>query len=648
MSKKSLQSSRRKSETGQNSKIEIADLHLSNFELYRHRGDIGKSFAELSLALCILPSLKEIYYTSYLEVFESWITSVEEKYGFERSMTLFEVALKHYPNSSDLKYLLAKILYRHGSLYEAWSYACLAHSGCSEDPNAQETRDHLTNALIDRWHLPMLNDVHRNMSFKNVIDEAVKNDHDCVLDIGSGTSLLSIYAKWAGAREVYGCEINKFMCEISKDVLASNGSTSGVKIFNLHSQELVVQKHIPKRVSLVVSETVDAGLFGEHILLTLQHAWNHLLLPPHSAETSPINASDNPFEPCGSQVHSLEKQDKRQSCSTEDSKSAEAGIGTEERGQVIDLDVSESMNSLVSKKMHGLVIPSRAEVFVALVSCEYIAKYTKLIHSDIPLFLNKNVSLKLEEPYLSEKLNQVPGGIKLLSDWIPLTKVNFNCPDDINRHLSGALNKTLEIKCTNDGILDAIVVAFNLYTDDKNCISTFPEAQSVAWENAIYPSPTRNTYHVGDVLKIGFECNGVIKLNFESPIGNETINDTETLHLPTDALTFLNSKKFVSYFTHAAAVITEHLMSRSKGDLSCSLVICDTTPFPIAGVSLMRKFTNSQLFVEKRSVLIALKALGIHAMLSEDLENEIDVLFIWPVTKEGTLRDGILKKILMY
>jgi type II protein arginine methyltransferase len=34
------------------------------------------------------------------------------------------------------------------------------------------------------------------------------------------------------------------------------------------------------RVTLVVTETVDAGLLGEGILQSLIHAWNHLLLPP--------------------------------------------------------------------------------------------------------------------------------------------------------------------------------------------------------------------------------------------------------------------------------------------------------------------------------------------------------------------------------
>lgn len=36
----------------------------------------------------------------------------------------------------------------------------------------------------------------------------------------------------------------------------------------------------PHRVSLVVTETVDAGLLGEGIVESLIHAWKHLLLPP--------------------------------------------------------------------------------------------------------------------------------------------------------------------------------------------------------------------------------------------------------------------------------------------------------------------------------------------------------------------------------
>lgn len=45
------------------------------------------------------------------------------------------------------------------------------------------------------------------------------------------------------------------------------------------------------RVNLVVTEIVDAGLLGEHIIPTLRHTWKELLFPP---EQSPNLASTKP------------------------------------------------------------------------------------------------------------------------------------------------------------------------------------------------------------------------------------------------------------------------------------------------------------------------------------------------------------------
>ena len=49
--------------------LQIADRHLSNFELCHQKGDIGQSFFSLSSAFASLPSLKEVYCSSFLEVF---------------------------------------------------------------------------------------------------------------------------------------------------------------------------------------------------------------------------------------------------------------------------------------------------------------------------------------------------------------------------------------------------------------------------------------------------------------------------------------------------------------------------------------------------------------------------------------------------
>ncbi|XP_064114312.1 protein arginine N-methyltransferase 9-like isoform X2 [Macrobrachium nipponense] len=583
-------------------KTEIADHHLSKFEYYLQERNFGQSFSSLSSALSALPSLKEAYYSSFLEVFEPWSTAVEEDHGFQEAVKLYKVALKLYPESPDVNYLLAKILYRHGSIYEAWSCACLSHSECTQDPNAQETRGRLANALINRWHLPMLNDIQRNHSFKCAIEAAIKEGYNEVLDIGSGTNLLSLYAKRAGAKIVYGCETDNFMYEIGNDVLKLNGATEGIKIFNLHSHNISIPSDIPERVSLVVSETLDAGLLGEHILSTLQHAWTHLLLPPPPT---------------------LQKSDLKQESTSQDL----------------------SVESLIK---YGKVIPSSAEVFAALISSKYIANCTKLDDPAlIKYFKNKQVLLKLDEPYMSEKLNNIPGGFKMLSEWTPVTKVDFNSPSSIDMHLKGLVNQTLELKCTSEGTVDVLALAFKLNVDDScHVISTFPESCAAAWENALYPVPTNKSLKVNDIVKVDFSCRGgIIELSVlsDSALGQ---NMKENIFLSPSALNFLTRKNFVSNFllgAKEAAVRMRHLFKTTH-----SYVICDISPFPIAGLLVMSMFPNSKLFVEEESISEVLKEIGISSKLTDDLEEEVNLLFLWPVTKEGTLQDGIIKKILMY
>ncbi|XP_068228389.1 protein arginine N-methyltransferase 9-like isoform X2 [Palaemon carinicauda] len=514
-------------------KAEIADRHLSNFELYLRKGDFGKSFSSLSSALSTLPSLKELYYSSFLEVFEPWSTAVEEDQGFQEAVKLYEVALKHYPDSPDVNYLLAKILY-------------------------------------------------------------------------------SIYAKRSGAKVVYGCETDKFMYEIGNDILKSNAAAEGMKIFNLHSHNLTIPKDIPKRVSLVVSETLDAGLLGEHILSTLQHAWAHLLLPP------PPSVQSEPF------TH----------------KTSHSKVDLEQENPPKD-------SAVEGQTRYGKVIPSGAEVFVALISSKYIANCVKLDNPElIKYFKNKNVLLKLDEPYMSEKLNNIPGGFKMLSEWTPVTKVDFNSPTSIDMHLNGLVNKTLELLCTSEGTVDALALAFKLNLDDTYAINTFPESCAAAWENALYLVSNTKSLKVNDTVKVDFSCcGGIINLCVKADTASGQ-NMKDNLFLPASSMNFLTRKNFLSNFLIGAKEAAMKMKNLSK--TPHSYVICDITPFPIAGLFVKSMFPSAKLYVEEESVLEALREIGISSKLTEDLEEEVNLLFLWPITKEGTLQDGIIKKILMY
>ncbi|KAL0267562.1 UNVERIFIED_CONTAM: hypothetical protein PYX00_009801 [Menopon gallinae] len=66
------------------------------------------------------------------------------------------------------------------------------------------------------------------------------------------------------------------MTEVAGQVIAENRAES-IKLLNKHSSDLKIPGDLPERVKLVVTETVDCGLFGENILQTLIHAWDHLL-----------------------------------------------------------------------------------------------------------------------------------------------------------------------------------------------------------------------------------------------------------------------------------------------------------------------------------------------------------------------------------
>jgi len=59
------------------------------------------------------------------------------------------------------------------------------------DPLVRSLYSNVVNAMVDRWHFPMLNDAARNLSFKNALTNTIKKNPDStVLDIGCGTGIL--------------------------------------------------------------------------------------------------------------------------------------------------------------------------------------------------------------------------------------------------------------------------------------------------------------------------------------------------------------------------------------------------------------------------------------------------------------------------
>lgn len=99
-----------------------------------------------------------------------------------------------------------------------------------------------------------------------------------VLDIGTGTGLLSMMAVYCGADTVTACEAFKPMVTVAKKCIESNGMKDRIKIVEKRSTELVVGVDMAERANVLVTEVFDTELIGEGAISTFTHALDNLLV----------------------------------------------------------------------------------------------------------------------------------------------------------------------------------------------------------------------------------------------------------------------------------------------------------------------------------------------------------------------------------
>ncbi|XP_043198257.1 protein arginine N-methyltransferase 7-like [Amphibalanus amphitrite] len=132
----------------------------------------------------------------------------------------------------------------------------------------------------------MLHDTERNQKYEQGLKAAVTALRAAgrpvhVLDIGTGTGLLSMMACRLGADSVTACEAFRPMAECAGRILAQNGLSERVHLVPKRSTELTVgpEGDLSRRCNLLVTEVFDTELIGEGGLQTFKHAHQHLLEP---------------------------------------------------------------------------------------------------------------------------------------------------------------------------------------------------------------------------------------------------------------------------------------------------------------------------------------------------------------------------------
>ena len=100
-----------------------------------------------------------------------------------------------------------------------------------------------------------------------------------VLDIGTGSGLLSMLAARAGAGRVYTCEMIDSLAQTAREIIDDNGLADRIQVFNKRSTDLRIGEDIAEPVDVLVTETVGVGLLGERTLETISHARANLVRP---------------------------------------------------------------------------------------------------------------------------------------------------------------------------------------------------------------------------------------------------------------------------------------------------------------------------------------------------------------------------------
>ncbi|WAR00082.1 ANM9-like protein [Mya arenaria] len=237
----------------------IAQISLCNARHCLETKNYGRAFSNYLLFLKLKSDESHSVFTEFALASKEWFEQLEEERRFEDLFKSYDQACVLFPNHEVVYNNIGAQLFRLGYVQEAAAYI---RKSLLISPDYLAARDNLENIcshLVERWHFAMLNDRKRNKSYRFAIHKAIKSGYNSVLDIGTGTGILSLMCSSAGAHHITACDSSQAMIDVARDVLLANGAQNKVHLLHKHSTALQLPTDIPERLLYPVLQHIDLG-----------------------------------------------------------------------------------------------------------------------------------------------------------------------------------------------------------------------------------------------------------------------------------------------------------------------------------------------------------------------------------------------------
>ncbi|CAF1630395.1 unnamed protein product [Rotaria magnacalcarata] len=282
----------------------------------------------------------------------------------------------------------------------------------------------------------MLHDHERNVQYEKAIVKTIQNLAKStkkihILDIGTGTGLLSMMAARSlnqtsntdCSLRITACEVFQPMAKIAKKCIEKNGLSDRINVIDKRSTELDLDKDLQgDRINIIVAEVFDTELIGEGGLRTFSEACKHLTI-------------DN-------------------------------------------------------ENLH--IIPARATIYIQLVESSKLQEFHTLKNLSSE---NKRINIPNDCRHLAGNtifdlnVNEVKDYIRPLSKPIPVFNFNFKNLNEANNFTEETILEN--IQCDYDGRIDAFIMWWNLDMDEQGeiqlgtiptwCYDDPEKAKNVQW-----------------------------------------------------------------------------------------------------------------------------------------------------------------------